>query len=981
MRWITLPLVVVIVAGTCLTQTKTSNQQPSYEGQQVGSVDLTANPHIDTEPFRHLLMQKAGEPFSGEKVRASITALEHTGAFSKVELKVEPDPSGLKLTFVLEPSYYIGILSFPGAVKRFTYARLLQVANLTDETVYQQSQIATSEAALVNFFHERGFFEAKVYADVQLDDKNQLANPVFHVELGKHARIGKVEVRGSTPEENRRLEHTMRTLRARFTGALLKTGKPYSQTRIKAATALLKKALGKENHPASKITVNPPEYHADTRRADIAFNVDIGPETRIRVAGAKLSWVPFLSDRQRKKLIPIYEEASVDPDLVEEGQRNLLNYFQQKGYFDAKVSTNFQQQNGKTLLVYQIDKGRKHSVREITFSGKHHFDSGDLMNQVVLKKKQLITHGRFSDKLLRTSVTNLENFYKDNGFENVKVTPEVVDREPSLYVTFNIAEGDRTTVSSLHVVGNNSIPLNQLRSHQEGFALEEGKPFSPRRMADDRNHIAAKYLDRGYLNSEVKTIVSRHPDNPREVDVTYQVVENQQVRISEVLYLGQKRTRLSLLKKNVNLWPEEPLSQGKLLQGESNLYDTGVFDWSSVGPRKPITTQPQEEALVKLHESKRNSITYGFGLEISRRGGNVPTGSVAVPGLPTIGLEGATIAPSENTFVSPRGSVEFTRRNLRGLAETAALSLLVSRLDQRALLTYSDPHFRGSSWETLTSISGERTTENLLFEARLADASLQFERYLDRKKTIQLQLRYDFNHTTLTQLLVPELVLPADRDVRLSYVAGTLIRDTRDKPLDAHTGEYQTLDFRIVPSAFGSSTDFTRLLSQYAYYKPLHGLVFANSIRLGIAAPFADSDVPTSQRFFSGGGTTLRGFPTNEAGPIRYVPFCQTATTNPASCPQIAVPVGGNQLFVLNSELRYPIPIINNLGGVVFYDGGNVYSRINFRQFVDSYTNTLGLGLRYNTPIGPVRFDIGRNLNPVPGISKTQFFITLGQAF
>jgi len=196
----------------------------------------------------------------------------------------------------------------------------------------------------------------------------QLANPVFHVELGKHARIGKVEVRGSTPEENRRLEHTMRTLRARFTGALLKTGKPYSQTRIKAATALLKKALGKENHPASKITVNPPEYHADTRRADIAFNVDIGLETRIRVAGAKLSWVPFLSDRQRKKLIPIYEEASVDPDLVEEGQRNLLNYFQQKGYFDAKVSTNFQQQNGKTLLVYQIDKGRKHSVREITFS-------------------------------------------------------------------------------------------------------------------------------------------------------------------------------------------------------------------------------------------------------------------------------------------------------------------------------------------------------------------------------------------------------------------------------------------------------------------------------------------------------------------------------------------------------------------------------------------------------------------------------------
>jgi outer membrane protein assembly factor BamA len=319
---------------------------------------------------------------------------------------------------------------------------------------------------------------------------------------------------------------------------------------------------------------------------------------------------------------------------------------------------------------------------------------------------------------------------------------------------------------------------------------------------------------------------------------------------------------------------------------------------------------------------------------------------------------------------------------MRGLAETAAISLLFSRLDQRALLTYTDPHFRASNWEALTSISGERTTENPLFEARLEDASLQFQRHLDAKKTIQLQLRYDFNHTRLTQILVPDLVLPADRDVKLSFVSGTLIRDTRDKPLDAHQGVYQTMDLRIVPSAFGSSADFTRLLTQYATYKPFHGIVFANSIRLGLAAPFSNSNVPTSQRFFSGGGTTLRGFPINEAGPIRYIPFCPgSGATNPTQCPQIPIPVGGNQLFILNSELRFPIPVFNNLGGVVFYDGGNVYRRINFREFVDDYTNTIGVGLRYNTPIGPVRFDIGRNLNPVTGISRTQFFITLGQAF
>jgi len=316
---------------------------------------------------------------------------------------------------------------------------------------------------------------------------------------------------------------------------------------------------------------------------------------------------------------------------------------------------------------------------------------------------------------------------------------------------------------------------------------------------------------------------------------------------------------------------------------------------------------------------------------------------------------------------------------MRGLGETAAISILAARLDQRVLATYTDPHFRLSSWQALTSLSGERTTENPLFAAKLADASLQFQRFIDAKKTRQLQLRYDFNHTTLSQLLVPQLVLPPDRNVRLSFVSSTLIQDTRDKPLDAHQGVYSTIDFRIVPSAFGSSADFTRLLTQYAFYKPFSRMVFANSIRLGLAAPFANSNVPTSQRFFAGGGTTLRGFPTDEAGPVRYIPFCQgTSTTN---CPLIPIPVGGNQLFILNSELRYPIPIMSNLGGVVFYDGGNVYRRINFADFVNHYTNTVGIGLRYNTPIGPVRLDLGHNLNPVTGISAWQYFITLGQAF
>ena len=109
--------------------------------------------------------------------------------------------------------------------------------------------------------------------------------------------------------------------------------------------------------------------------------------------------------------------------------------------------------------------------------------------------------------------------------------------------------------------------------------------------------------------------------------------------------------------------------------------------------------------------------------------------------------------------------------------------------------------------------------------------------------------------------------------------------------------------------------------------------------------------------------------------------MCTSPTADPATCPQITVPIGGNQLFILNSEIRFPLPIIKNLGAVLFYDGGNVYRTISFRQFIDNYTNTVGFGIRYNTPVGPVRFDVGHNLDPVTGLKSTQFFVTLGQAF
>jgi len=953
--------------------------QSIYDGQSVAAIDLIGNPHRDLEPYRQFVVQKAGEPYSQEKVLSSIAALEHTGRFPKVDVTVVPDPSGLRLNFLLEPAYYLGMINFPGATKVFPYIRLLQVANLPDEDPYDKARVALAQEALQKFLKHNGYFQATIQTHSKIDDTHQLVDVAFEIKLGKQARVASVTIEGVNGTEDAHLQHSLRSLRARFSGGLLKPGKPYGTERIKEATAIMRKTLSRQRHLASHVQENPPQYHPENNLVDVSFKVDVGPVVTVRVTGARLSRVPFMSAREKKKLIPVYSEGTIDSDLIDEGQQNLVDYFQKKGYFDVQVKTTFQNQPDQVLLAYEIEEGKKYQVDRIAFHGNHQISEKDLLSVVVVKKSHFWSHGSLSQKLLKRSATNLEALYHDRGFEEVKVTTQTIDHQSKIDAQFKIEEGALTLVRNVEVTGNSHIPNQQLTA-PVGFELRSGAPFSPRRLSNDRNRISANYLNRGYLNVEVKATVSRDSTDPHAVDVTYAVNERQVVRVADVIYLGQKQTRLSLIEKAAKIASEAPMSREELLEAQSHLYDLNIFDWSSVGPRKPITDQTEEAALVKVHEAKRNTITYGFGFEVSHRGGNVPSGTVAVPGGPIVQLGNYQIAPSQSTFASPRGSVEYDRHNIRGLGETASASILLSRLDQRALATYTQPRFFGSKWSSLTSFSVERTTENPLFGANLGDVSFQLERLINRKNNTRFQIRYDFNKTVLSNLLVPELVLPQDRDIHLSTVSGTLLRDTRDKPLDAHRGSFSLLTLGITSTSFGSSASFARLLSQHAFYKQLHSVVFANSLRLGLAKSFDGSFVPTSQLFFSGGGTTLRGFPIDEAGPQRLVPFCNVLTGQ-TGCVNVTVPVGGRALIILNSELRFPLGIMKALGGVVFYDGGNVYSAININNFINNYSNTVGLGLRYTTPIGPIRIDVGRNLNPVPGINPTQYYITLGQAF
>jgi outer membrane protein insertion porin family len=982
----TLPGVILlaVAAAVCAQTTTQTSQLPqtapatqsilySYDGQNVTAIEIAGRPDLDTTKLTPLLPQHAGEPFSREKAEQSIEALKRVGKFSEVQLQIDPEANGVRLLLIVEPAIWFGMFEFPGA-ESFAYSKLVQIANYPPQSPFNTGDVQRDTDALLRFFEQEGYFEAEVRPQVDMDIHHNVANVRFMVTLNRRAKFGTVAIANASPEEAAKMTASLHGVAARLRESAIRPGKNYRRGTLNNATKYLQRQLDKQGKLGAQVKLAGAAYKADTNRADIHFDVHAGPTTHVQVKGAHLwSWT-------RKKLLPVYQGIGVDPELVQEGRQALVSYFQGKGYYDVNVDAEFHKEAALDTIVYTITKGKKHKVTGVSVAGNSQLKTPDLMALVTVKKSHLFSAGDYSEQLVRTSQKNLTALYQSEGFSSAKVTSTVSHKEGNLTATFHVTEGPRDIVSSLKIEGADTFP--EAKFAPGGLKLAPGKPYSQQLVEADRASIGAHYLQAGYLTSSFRqtaNVVSKN--DPHKINVVYHIYEGPLVYAHDVLTLGRVRTQQRLIDRDVALIvPNQPLTETQLLTASSELYNhTGVFDWAEVDPRRQITTQTQEDVLVKVHEAKRNSITYGFGFEVINRGGSVPSGTVALPNLPPVGLP-SNFTTSQTTYYGPRGTFQYTRNNVRGKGESLSFTGFAGRLDQRAAAYYIDPNFLWSKWGSTTSFLAEHDEENPIFSSQIENGSYQLQRFLDKKKHDIFFLRYSFSQTDLTRIEIPQLVLPQDQHVRLSTIATNFTRDTRDNPLDAHKGILQTTEIDFSSSKLGSSVNFAKLTAQAAYYRPtFHNIVWANSIRIGLAQPFLNSRVPLSEAFFTGGGNTLRGFPLDGAGPQRQVQVCSSGSST--DCSYIQVPSGGNEQLIFNSEARIPLPIKQGLGMVVFYDGGNVFPTVGFHDFTSLYTNNVGLGLRYATPVGPVRIDLGHNLNPVPGVKSTQYFVSIGQAF
>lgn len=945
----------------------------SYEGQNVSSIEIAGRPELTTSQFTSAFAQKMGRPFRKDDVDRTVAALKAAGNFQQVRTQIEPEANGLRVLFVLEPAVYFGIFLFPGA-EHFPYSQLVQTANYPVQTPFNAADVEQDRQSLVTFFQQEGYFEATVKSEVEVDRERGIANIVFRTSLGRRAKFGTVRFDGVPANDAALLQNKVAALFARARGAAIRPGKAYHHSTIARAAHYLQSVLQKQGLLGADVKPAGAEYHADSNRADIHFSINPGVLTHVQITGAHLwSWT-------RKATLPVDQGIGVDDETVREGQQALASYFQGKGYFEAKVDSQLKKESNGDTVIYRITKDRKHKVIGVRLTGNKALPGARLTPSITVTTKRFFSAGKFSDQLLRTSVKNLTNIYHSEGFSNVAVTSSVNHQDGNVQVAFRVVEGPRDVVHSVRIEGADTFPEAQFAPG--GLKVSAGQPYSQAHVEEDRGNIVSHYLKAGYLASSFRETASAvSKSEPHSIDVVYHIDEGPRVMAGSLLTLGRVDTRQRLVNLDTKgIQTGKPLTELELLRAGTRLYEhPGVFDWAEVDPRREITTQTKEDVLVKVHEAKKNEFTYSLGFEVIDRGGSIPSGTVALPNLPPIGLP-SSFTTSETTFYGPRGSAQYTRNDLFGKGESLTLTAFAGRLDQRGAIYYVDPTLRWSSWKATTSVTIEKNEENPIFSSEQWQGSFQIQKPLDQFRRNTLFLRYSFSQTDLTRVLIPDLVPAKDQHIRLSTLAANMTHDTRDNALDEHKGMLDSIELDFNTSKLGSSVDFAKLTGQAAYYKEtFHHIVWANSLRIGLAEPFGKSFVPLSESFFSGGGNSLRGFPLDGAGPQRQVQVCPNGS---ADCGVfIPVPSGGNELLILNAEARIPVPLKKGLSVVPFYDGGNVFPDVGFHDFTSLYSNNAGIGLRYATPVGPVRIDIGRNLNPVPGIKATQYFISIGQAF
>ncbi len=888
--------------------TTTFSSDPPLPREDVIAVLLTGktvaeNPGVDIRSLE-------GYALASGALSASLSNRLHRFGVSRVSIQpsavaAESNP-GARITFTQDFT---------------TTFRLLYSMNLSDSndqiwiTEYDLSRRFTTRAVKQSDNTYRGEFRH----DVRFGSSSLRKSVAVRPPLPEVSRVDFIGVGSFTRAE----------LAKRFK---IKLGQRPNAAKLRSGSEKLVRFLAEKGHLESRVRVDRDE---DGQKLSLTVRVELGPKVEMAFEGAGLS------GKQKARVRGVWHAGISKQQRLDAAKNSILDHLADKGYLRAELTSEVLLKEDRELVRFQIRPGIQFRDVKIEIQGA---EAGRARDVVSFLERSPLRVSVYRDSRRASAV--VRRYYEERGYLAARMEApvfELNEQRQTGQIVVPIAEGPLFRVGTLEFNGNTALTSKDLR---QGLPLEMGSAFEPARLDAVSGVLKHKYGQLGYGDADFDYEIARHEESAA-LDISFNVIENHRTTIGAVNVEGNRRTSADFARSRMLITPGEVANTDLIRESARNLAQTGAYASADV------QLQPLEESLtggkrvqvanllVSVAEPKPFRLLYG-GLYDSGGG----------PGF---------ISDLQNHNSLGPGRILGLR--LRSDPDTSEARLYVTRPFWR--------HHRLST--TIATYYTRRTEYYQTTPTERLGISIQQDLPLRSKWILSYGYRFEKQRGFVPDPSAPEVTADV---VNVAPASFTISREARDSFLDATRGSFLSHGFQYAPGFLGSDYPYARYYLQYFKYFPLtrprpvlYGdqpersrFVFASGWRLGVQKGFSEEGAVLTDRFYAGGGTTVRGFGQDQLGP-------KLDNGDPA---------GGNAVVVLNNELRFPLFWV--FDGVAFVDVGNVFPRASDLNFSD-LRGAGGFGLRIRNPFVVLRFDYGVKFERLPGEKAGAFFFSIGQAF
>lgn len=666
-------------------------------------------------------------------------------------------------------------------------------------------------------------------------------------------------------------------------------------------------------------------FSKENERVVLTLSIEAREKIEIEINGAD---VPVSLIR------PIWEADIFEEWGLEEGKAKIITFLRRKGHLFANVNPSIQRQDNTILVQYDVSPGDRYKIDEIVFEGLQYFSPEELKNRLAIQENIPFLTNIDGARLFELPY-EIESLYETEGFTDTRISLNFKLLDSRVTPVFYVEEGPQKVIQTISFSGNRFF--NESRLQEEIESHPDGGFYQPQ-LQNDVEKLETFYLDQGFREFTIRFDAEQEEKNI--FSVSFSIQEGRRVKIENIIITGNEVTRRNTVMREVLLNPGDYAYNDRIRMTKRRLENLGIFAEVNI---EEISLSPERiNLLINLREGERNYVSLGIGLETK----NEPRSFEIW-----------------NNVVRPRGTTEFIRSNIFGTAAQFSLVGQLSIKEKRAVVIWEQPYLFGIPVEMFLNAWLEQE-ERKSYSYDRRGVSLSAIRPLagDEDRLVMLTFRYA--ETSLFDLQIAESGV--DRQFfpfSATSISGSFILDRRSDPFNPETGTFFSTALDWAYPLFNSESDYLKLFSKYQHIFPvMPGFHFSLTARLGLGR----GRMPIHERFFAGGSNSFRGTEFDELGP---------------KDPQSLKPVGGKALLLFNFDMIFPIlSDLQNLNGAVFYDVGNVFSKR--RQVaLSGLENSLGFGLRYRTPLGPIRLELAWNLDPPPEKKNPLVIITIGNVF